>query len=115
MGGEGLKALEIIAALIGKIGAGPFVAVVLAVILTPWILMYFFYVFSTRQEAQFREVAQMYENNVALVENYEAITRRYQETLIMCVERLTEVLEAIKNNAACPIMRERYGEKGDRR
>lgn len=115
MTGEGIKALEIIVALLGKIGAGPFLIIVLAVILTPWILMYFFYVFSSRQEAMFREMSQMYQNNVVLVENYESITGRYQETLVMCVEKLTEVLEAVKTNTVCPIIRDQYRDGGNRK
>jgi hypothetical protein len=83
--------------------------------LGPWGVVFFLWYQgqkdSKKWEERFMAVKQMYENNVKLVECYEAMAKNFQDLVIYNTQSLTKVNEKIDANLFCPIVRKRTQQK----
>ncbi len=102
-------AVTAIATILDKIGTWPIGTVILVNIIGPWILAL---VLNRAQEKRFYSMKQMYENNVALVKDYEKTTasvEKMAQGLIDLVSlntaKWSEVDQKIDTNQYCPAHR----------
>lgn len=52
-----------------------------------------------------REVREMYEHNVLLVQNYEALAGDQKDVLILITQAITRVADDVNRNQYCPMVR----------
>lgn len=85
-----------------KIGTWPAGFVILFIMIGPWI---FAFIMSRIQEKRFESVVRMYEHNVSLVKDYEALAKSLQDVVIMNTQAVTQLCRDIESNQFCPIIR----------
>lgn len=99
---EQVSVITAISAILEKIGTMPIFSLIAIVVIGPWVAMFFV---SRGQEKRFDAVAQMYKDNVKLVECYEAIARNLQDLVITNVQSMQDMKGKIDNNLFCPLIR----------
>ena len=52
-----------------------------------------------------KEVREMYEHNVLLVDNYQSLARDLREIVVMNTQTLTRVCDDVNRNQYCPMVR----------
>ena len=97
-----IAALTAIAAIISKVGTWPIGSVVAAVVMGPWIAMFFI---SRSMEKRHGAAIKMYEENVKLVVAYEKVAEGLQDIIILSTQTMTQVRDRIDANLFCPLMR----------
>lgn len=99
---EQISIINTVALILERIGTWPVGTVLVAVAFGPWVMMYFI---ARGQEKRFDAVAQMYKDNVKLVEQYEKLAKGLQEMIVWCTQTMTGVKDIAENNLYCPIVR----------
>ena len=95
---EQISLLTAFATIITKIGTWPLGTFVEAVFFGPWIIMTFLY---RSMEKRHEAVAQMYENNVKLVESYQRISSEQADTIRLSTSAITELTTYLKSRTPC--------------
>jgi len=103
-----IQAIQALAVIMEKLGTLPIVSMFFLAQVSPWIFMVWL---ALGQNRRFEAVKRMYEDNVKLVESYEAIAKRQDELVIYSTQTMTEVLQHAKNNLFCPIVRKNVNQK----
>ena len=110
-----IGALTAIINILDKVSGWPFGLILFLVIVGPWIaaiLLAGFYqrtmdkaikMFSGRHES----VVRMYESNVELVKRQEKISEDLSGIITYNTQVMTQLVEAIKSNMYCPLVREK--------
>lgn len=106
---------QILTALISALGTTPILVFLALVIVAPWAVTVWITrtqdrrmatVFE-RQDKRFEDVVQMYERNVDLVKSHERINENLQNLIILTTSTLQTLVEHIKNNLYCPLVRQK--------
>jgi hypothetical protein len=100
---EQISILQTVALILDKIGSWPIGTLAAALVVGPWVLAF---VLDRGQNKRFEAVRQMYANNVKLVEGYEKISADQQEMIILCTQAMQGLVENIRNNMFCPVVRQ---------
>lgn len=95
--------------LIGKLSGWPFAVLLFIYVIGPWLLAM---LLSHFQGKRFESVVRMYENNVKLVEDYEALSKDLKEIIIMNTQAVTKLNDGIEQNQFCPMVRLEKAAKG---
>jgi len=102
---DGATALSILASLItilSKVGTGPVVTIIIAIVVGPWLFsVSMAWVQSRRVDA----MRKMYENNVKLVECYESLAKQQNDVVTLNTAKWAEVETKIDANQFCPMVR----------
>ncbi|KJR41907.1 hypothetical protein MCHI_002198 [Candidatus Magnetoovum chiemensis] len=111
---ENAALIDTILRTVNTIGAWPLTAIAIIILIGPWITLIFIIQGQNRalQEMRnmHREVIGMYTNNVELVKGYEQLSGSLQEIILLNTQKITELVEMVKNNNFCPIIRKNKGE-----
>ena len=109
---------------------GSSVTAVITVLGVPGLVLLLFYDYMRRMDRQreadraltdkilsqykedMRKMAQYYENNVELVKRYADLADSLSEIIHLNTQVQTQLVEAIKNNMFCPIVREKGPQRG---
>src|SRR5450759_1808737 len=106
---------QIFTALISALGTTPILVFIALVVLAPWAVTVWITLIQDRrmitvlerQDKRFEEVVAMYERNVELVKNHERINENLQNLVILATSTLQAMVEHIKNNLFCPLVRQK--------
>jgi hypothetical protein len=60
-----------------------------------------------RQDKRFEQVVRMYEDNIYLVKSHETLSEKLQDLVILTTSTLQTLVEYIKNNIFCPLVKQR--------
>lgn len=79
--------------------------------LGPWGIVFFLWWDGKKETKKWEErhqtVVKMYENNVELVKNYEAIARDLHDTVVYNATVMTQVKDIADHNLYCPLVRKK--------
>jgi phage FluMu gp28-like protein len=103
-----VAALNAVALILQQIGTWKIGTLIAAVIMGPWIVTVVALYLGVKWFAGFKA---MYNNNVILVKNYEALTKDHKEMIVYNTTIMTEVKETADNNLFCPINRDRIHQR----
>jgi len=114
MTSEQISVIQTIAFVLDKLGSWPLGTLFFASIIGPWIVMFLLqraqdkrYEKDTAEEnKRFEAVVKMYESNLKLVEGYEKMAENQQDLIIMNTQAMQGMLDSIKSNLFCPIVRQ---------
>lgn len=123
---EQVAMVSAVATLLERIGTWPIGTLIVAVSVTPWVMLIWitstlrkqqdsaqneitkqFNKFVESASTESKEFKKMYENNVELVKGFLRISEDLHETVIMNTRELIEMKDIAKNNQICPIVREK--------
>ena len=126
MSPEQIAMMSAVATLMERIGTWPIGTLIIAVSVTPWVMLVWITATLRKQQDssqaevtklfnKFVEVAsterqefkKMYENNVELVKGFLRISNDLHATVLMNTRELIEMKDIAKNNQICPIVREK--------
>lgn len=99
---QDVAALTALLTIVKEIGAWPLITVFVAIILGPWLGMWWI---TRGQEKRHAEAVQMYENNVHLLKDTQRIAEGLQSIVVLSTQVMTRVDDKIDNNLFCPLMR----------
>lgn len=102
MNGSDIAMLSSLLDVIRQIGAWPLTAFCVAIVLGPWLGVW---MFTRRYESRIEAITRMYENNVALVEDYGKLADSLQDLVVLNVQAMTNLKAAVDANLFCPLMR----------
>jgi hypothetical protein len=102
MNPETAQLIAAIVSLLEKGAAAPLGIACLFILFGPWM---FTYIINRSVDKRFEAMKQMYQSNVKLVDCYEKLATRQDETIILNTAKWTEVSEEIKTNQFCPMNR----------
>ena len=102
MSPEQITVLTTFLGLIDKISGWPFGVTALLILIGPWVMAL---LLDHKQGKRFEAVVRMYENNVKLVEENEALAKDLKEVVIMNTQAMTKLAEGIDKNQFCPMVR----------
>jgi hypothetical protein len=99
---ETVSAINAVCSLLDKIGTLPVGAIILIILVGPWV---FSIVIGWRQQRQFDAMRLMYENNVTLTKSYVRLADGQQEMISLNSAKWTEAIQKIDTNQFCPVHR----------
>lgn len=98
MSPEQISALTAIAAIVSKVGTWPIGSIVFAIVIGPWMMLYFF----TRSMAkQLAAAIQMYENSNKLVARYDKMSSEHVDTIRLSTAATVELTQYLRNRVPC--------------
>jgi hypothetical protein len=97
-----VSAINAVCSLLEKIGTLPIGTIILIILVGPWV---FSIVAAWRNQSQFREMKQMYENNVTLANALEKLADGQQELISLNTAKWSTAIEKIDTNQFCPVHR----------
>lgn len=99
-----ISLLTTLISLLTKMSGWPFGLMLFIALVGPWVLAL---LIASMYHRRFERVVKMYENNVVLVENYEKLANELSGVIHLNTQVQTKLVEQIKSNMYCPIVRER--------
>ena len=100
---------QVVATIIDKLGTTPVLLFLTLLLLGPWAALIWI---SKSQARRFEEVVEMYRSNVQLVKSYEGlaassqkITDNLQDLVILTTSTMQTLVDHIKSNLFCPMMK----------
>jgi len=101
MSPEQISGIAAFIGLFGELSGWP-IGIMIFLVIGPWIMSL---LISYMQAKRFESVVRMYENNVKLVEDYEALSKDLKEVVIMNTRAVTKLNDGIEQNRFCPAVR----------
>ncbi|MCF6265243.1 MAG: hypothetical protein L3J57_01705 [Desulfuromusa sp.] len=115
---EQLAAIRAIILVLDAVGTWPVGLLLFALLFGPWVGLWTYAAAQSKrektQEEKFTAVVDMYNSNVELVKSYERSVQRWEKhsddlssIIHLNTQMMTRLVEQIKNNMFCPIVREK--------
>lgn len=101
---ETVSAINAVCSLLDRLGSLPIGSIIVIILIGPWV---FSIVAAWRQQTQFQEMKQMYENNAGLAKALERLAAGQQELVSLNTAKWTEAIGKIDTNQFCPVHRTR--------
>lgn len=103
-----MEFLKIIASLIIALKGTPITAIIIMVFAAPWIAMFGL---SYIQGKRLSTVLDLHRNSIEAAKVAGECCKDYKEVMVMTIEKLTKVIEAVDNNLYCPVVRKQTKQK----
>ena len=103
-----LEILRILCSIIGALKGTPLTLLIILVFTGPWVAMF---TMSYIQGKRLHHTLDMYRGSLEAAKIAGECCRDYKEVMMMTIEKLTKVIEAVDNNLYCPVVRKQTRQK----